>query len=311
MLDAEPAQPRPSATTQQPTPQSAIVDPTTLLETLAAATWQRLADGDRLGVRQSETTITDYLLLELARLGRPSIHLLKTPQDKENAQGTDWEWWIGTPVHGWFRYAVQAKLLNLRSERYDQLGHAVAGRLQLDILRQYATINHAIPLYCLYNHVTKPDYYAYWHCHRTIDPLQLGCTIAPLRVVAEGLAVRGGRGFDSIHRRHKVLPWRCLVRCPAFVGIFSRDPVPRPSAMLREAAVFFGVEPVLYSSLPAGFRLANDDGSQSTENEVNGPSPRPSIRQLETLDPQFYSADTEFLPRRIVVMDLTDSPNLL
>lgn len=281
------------------------MNPGKLFEDLATATWQRLADGDRLKVRQGETTITDLLLLELARLGPPAVHVLKTPQDKEDAQGTDWEWWIGTPLRGWLRYAVQAKRIDVDSERYDQIGHKVNGRLQLDILRTYASANRAIPLYCLYNHALKPRYDDYWHCHRPIDPRQLGCSIAPLRVVEKALRRRGARCFEWIHRKENVLPWRCLVRCPAFVEFFSGVTVASRRLMLTQAAEFFGEEPVLYPVLPAGFPLRREIGVDSFERPLAEP-----IEQLEAFDPQFYSADTIYLPRRIAVVDLTESADL-
>ena len=68
-----------------------LLTPGLVLEDLARATWQRLADGEALQVRQGETAVTDHLLLEMARLRSPAIQVYKTAQDKEDLQGTDWE----------------------------------------------------------------------------------------------------------------------------------------------------------------------------------------------------------------------------
>jgi hypothetical protein len=84
-------------------------NPSELLEELARNTWHRIVDGHRLRIRQGETTITDYLLLEIERANSPRIKSIKTSIRKEANQGTDWEWWVGSSSEGWIQYAIQAK----------------------------------------------------------------------------------------------------------------------------------------------------------------------------------------------------------
>lgn len=79
-----------------------------VLECLSVDTWERLRDSIDLGIRFGEETITDLLLLDLKRKNPPRTRVLQTPKSKEKDQGTDWEWWIGSPRLRWLRFAVQA-----------------------------------------------------------------------------------------------------------------------------------------------------------------------------------------------------------
>ncbi len=268
--------------------------PGKLFEELAQATWHRLADGERFKIRQGETAITDHLLLELARIQHPGIRIVKTPQDQEDSKGTDWEWWVGNFVVGWLRYAIQAKRLDLKSGRYPNLGHKVGKVRQVEILERFATTNHAIPLYCFYNSIEFADYAPYWHCHRPLDPQQLGCSIATLPVVKSALKKRGARNFDWIHTQRHSLPWRCLVRCPAFVSILQPS-VSGSKRQPTEASEFFGVVPRLYPTLPRDLLRVTDFVVP---------------QEIEGFDPDFYNAGLGLYPKRIAVVTIpleTDS----
>jgi hypothetical protein len=154
--------------------------PSELLEDLARRTWHRILDGHFWDIRQGETTISDYLLLEIARAKSPSIEIIKTSIRKEANQGTDWEWWVGSPRRGWIRYAIQAKRLGFPSGRYETLRHKVdSTSFQVDILINYAKDNNAVPLYCFYNAINKSFPKQYWHCcSNPFELEQLGCTLA-------------------------------------------------------------------------------------------------------------------------------------
>ena len=199
------------------------MSPGQLLEFLAVSTWQRLSDAALLDVRQGETSITDHLLLEIARLRDPSIRVLKTPQHLERIKGTDWEWWIGTPACGW-PYAAQAKRIHVETGRYGGLGQKVGRIRQAEVLERFASANRAVPLYCFYNHVERPDFTPYWHCHRRpVECEQLGCSIVPIRVVKRALSTHGARSFDRMHKsevRSAVdvppsVPGLCRAHCAA------------------------------------------------------------------------------------------------
>jgi hypothetical protein len=140
-----------------------------VLEALAVDTWERLRDSQSLEIRFGEETITDLLLLDLKRKNPARTRVIQTPKPKEKDQGTDWEWWIGSPRVPWLRFAVQAKKLNLKSSRYDGLKHQVGSALQIDLLEKYAARNRAIPLYCFYNHRHPPATKKAWRCGQPFD----------------------------------------------------------------------------------------------------------------------------------------------
>jgi len=266
------------------------MNPGELLESLAEDTWGRIRDGHALDVVQSEAALTDLMLLEIARARSPFLKVVKTPLDSEKNQGTDWEWWVGTQARGWARYAIQAKRLSLPSERYDKIAHKVDATPQIDILERYAAANGAVPLYCFYNFSDRADYTPYWHCHRPLDFVQLGCSITPLRTIRTAISQRGKRTFSAIHSAPFALPWRCLVRCPAFISTFHPDSSIR-SRVAGTTHDFFGVPRVIHPSLPAGFGPALETGT------------------LEFFDDDYFSSELHALPRRIAVIDLAESPD--
>jgi len=249
------------------------------LEQLADDAWHRIHDGHQLGVTQGEESLSDHLLLQLRRINPAGITVLKTPKNIERHKGTDWEWWIGSPQRGWIRYAVQAKKLNLRTGRYDDLAHRIGRRLQVDILRRYAAVNHAVALYCLYNYTDASDLAPFWRCPLPCQDSQLGCTVTPAEEVRRAIGKRGCRTFTYFHQRRRTVPWRCLVRCPQINAIHQGD---RAGARVR-----FGHEITLHRTLPPGFLpTLNGDGGE-----------------LEAFSPEYYDPTVEYYPRRIMVID--------
>jgi hypothetical protein len=71
-------------------------------EYLAKDTWETLRDASALHIDQGEETITDNLLLYLARQHLTNLRVIKTPKNLEPDKGTDWEWWIGNSHMGLF-----------------------------------------------------------------------------------------------------------------------------------------------------------------------------------------------------------------
>jgi hypothetical protein len=177
-----------------------------VLETLAADTWDRLYDSYQYDCPQGEETITDVNLLDIARNTDDTVLAYKTNRNEESVSGVDWEWWIGTRGR-WRRYAVQAKRLSI-SAGYPRVDHVNQHGAQIHLLARYARLNHCVPLYCLYNYPsTTPVQAAHWHCCDKYDEVQFGCTVTPLNVMATARP----RRFDVIHRNDATLPWRCLM----------------------------------------------------------------------------------------------------
>jgi len=255
--------------------------PVSVFESLAERVWWRIMDGENLGVRQGEETLTDHVLLELKRANPSSVVVWKTPKKLESKTGTDWEWWIGSNTIGWIRYAVQAK--KVRDHKYKHIAHSIGKppnkRRQIDVLDQYARTVNAVPLYCLFNHVDHSAAQAGWRCSLSFDPPQLGCTVTPSSVVRTAINTPGKRTFEFIHSDPKTLPWRCLVRCPAIRQVYRAPQIGK---------AHFGVKPVIWRNHPV-FAQSNKQG------------------QIVEMPSEFYpDSAVPFAPRHVVIVDIGD-----
>ena len=166
-------------------------------------------------VRFGEETITDLLMMDLYVQGSTLALFEQTSKPDEAMWGTDFELWLGSKSKGWFRFAIQAKKFDLKTDRYSSLTQANSNGQQIGLLDDYARLNRAAPLYCLYNHTDCADEFDHWHCCTPPANLrELGCTVTPLSNIATAIDEWGGKNFDSIHKNEDTLPWKCLVSCP-------------------------------------------------------------------------------------------------
>jgi len=187
------------------------------LDNICDEVWDTLGLAYSLKLNQGEETITDNIILYLAKQNLNVSVITPMSKADESKYGMDWEWWIGNDSNGWLRFAVQAKKLQQSSNRYATLNHLVGKppnqRKQHDILKKYASTYGAIPLYVFYNHIIKKNYSTFWNCCQALDERKLGCTITPIKNVTYALATHGHRSFDKIHECEDTVPLRCLV-CP-------------------------------------------------------------------------------------------------
>ena len=166
-------------------------------------------------VRFGEETITDLLMMDLYVQGSRLAHFQQTSKPDEAMWGTDFELWLGSERKGWFRFAIQAKKLDLRTDRYASLTQGNLNGQQIDLLEKYAQLNSAAPLYCLYNHSDSADEFEDWHCCTgPTDLKELGCTVTPSSNIRTAIDEWAGKNFKSIHKNNSTLPWKCLVSCP-------------------------------------------------------------------------------------------------
>jgi hypothetical protein len=262
--------------------------PSELLEDLARQTWHRIQDGHRLQIRQGETAISDYLLLQIARAQFPNIKIIKTSPTKEASQGTDWEWWVGSRRRGWIRYAMQAKRLLFPDNCYDALGHKVNSLPQIDILIEYAQANNAVPLYCLYNATGEQHLNRYWHCNLPFELEQLGCTVAPALAVKTCLSKRGQRTFRAVHNSPGVLPWRCLVGCPKILSSYPADSKGTAQVPLSLAPNGFAI---VHPTLPRNMEDAFQKGEADNFN----------------FDEEFFRGNPSYFPLYLVTIDIFET----
>ena len=146
----------------------------TVLERLAADTWDRIPLVRKLQLAFGEETFTDLLLLDLMLRAGQRGRILPSTKPVEAVQGTDWEWWIGSDALGWIPYAIQAKRIAKNGTRYASLTHKLDGTLQIDLLERYAAAQQSFPMYCFYNSVPSPNLKTVWHCGLKPEVRQLG-----------------------------------------------------------------------------------------------------------------------------------------
>lgn len=187
--------------------------------------WHNINLSNVYGTIYGEETITDSILLELAKQNYFNIRIIQTPKHQEGVRGTDWEWFVGSYKFGWIRYAIQAKKINPNTFRYDKLNHIVGkppnAIAQSKLLRKYSNVNGAIPLYNFYNYYSNVNEKDHWNCCQTFEKELLGWTFTTLANVEKAISIRGYRSFDQIHKFKNTLPIRCLFNCSYFKSIYQ------------------------------------------------------------------------------------------
>jgi hypothetical protein len=247
--------------------------PYELFEVLAGKTWRSIERFSRNRIHLGEDAITSNNLDALASAG-PACVFIEDTRAQESTKGCDFELWIGSSYMGWRRYAVQAKKIHVSSSRYASLAHEVGGVPQIDILDAYASANRALPIYCFYNHSTKPYK---WNCSLSPELEQLGCSVTPSFVVRKAIAKHGARNFTHMHSQQETLPWRCLLRCPSFVSKSASGHAGWPS--LADS---------FYPQLPAPLqRLRAQPGRISFEDQ-----------------PDLFNSNNRFRPQWIGIVDV-------
>jgi hypothetical protein len=183
------------------------------------------------------------------------------------------------------RYAVQAKKLDFKSNRYASLNHKVGGgksaEFQHDVLEKYATANKAIPLYAFYNHIEPSDYPSKWNCRLPFDVTKFGCTVTPLKNIKVALKKRGWRTFEKIHKFPETIPLRCLAVCPNIAFASAED----GKVKVRR----FGIEAEIYKD---PLRWISEMGD---------------LNSFEQMPQQYYDHELGYYPKRILLIDTSES----
>lgn len=269
--------------------------------------WSTLSEGKRYDVSLGEETISDLILLEIAKRNYHYLSIRKTSKDKESKEGTDWEFWIGSIRMGWVRYAVQAKKMDYNQYSYKSLKHKVGddGRLQHELLREYAQATRSIALYAFYNIPKDRMIDKYWNCKKTLSIKKMGVTIANLEVVVRAINKKRGKNFPTIHTFNTTYPLYCLLECvSSYQKVVYKQSPPPPSDTMTLS--YSGISP-MELSYKSQFRIHNHDinyrldGIDMTE-IVD--SDELFKKVLHVLYPQNIP-----LPKRILVIDLDKMNN--
>ena len=239
--------------------------------------WQRLGyvkDSYRtrgpLGpVRFGEETITDLIMMDLYLRGSTLVHFTQMAGPDEALWGTDFELWLGSRRLGWFRFALQSKKLTLTDDRYSSLKQRNANGQQIDLLEQYARLNCAAPLYCLYNFTEDADRHRHYHCCDGQPELkELGCTVTPSSNIRMAIDTWGAKNFNTIHSEKGTLPWRCLVSCPMVQQSLVSLSEGVTDAPVLDAFTLFGPRSCYHPALPAALR--GDGGGVNVRESEDG-----------------------------------------
>jgi len=145
----------------------------------------------------------------------------------EGRNGADWEWWFLNDTGRSIGFRVQAKTIDIGTERYEHLHYRSWGRYQCDKLIERASggIRPLIPIYCFYTHTHNEDLLSDWSCCLEDEDKSLfGCSIASAYIVQtwqEGHL----RALSDIHEYLR--PWHCLVCCASHGGHSFPDRIER------------------------------------------------------------------------------------
>lgn len=248
-------------------------------EELGRKIWDDINNANKYNLQLGEETISDNILLQIARQNYFNIRILQTTKPKEAIQGTDWEWYVGSYKYGWIRFAFQAKRLNLMDGRYQNLNHNVGippnQELQLTLLKTFATANNAVPLYTFYNYYPKATM-KHWHCTESFEMPLLGWTFTPLHNVETALQNYGWRTFDRIHQFEETLPIRCLF---AHFRANYEDKSKNPQDFLGESyKKIYKLPPQLINAIEIGI--------------------------LNDFPEQLYKPEIKIYPKRIAIIDI-------
>ena len=221
-------------------------------------------------VRFGEETITDLIMMDLYMRGSTLVHFTQTAKPDEALWGTDFELWLESEQLGWFRFAIQAKKLSLTDDRYSSLTQGNSNGDQIDLLEQYARLNRAAPLYCLYNFTEYADKHQHYHCRDGKHELrELGCTVTPSSNIRMAINTWGAKNFNTIHSKENTLPWRCLVSCPmvqlSLVALATKS----REAPVFEASPLFDPRSCYHPELPMALRRVGG-GITIRESESGG-----------------------------------------
>src|SRR6218665_938727 len=99
-----------------------------IIKKRSISTWRTLLEADALACKVGEESITDFLVLELAKGAAFGGYTVKAfTKHQEHLNGADWELWLTGPTGAWFGYRIQAKVLDIATLSYKNLHHGPAG----------------------------------------------------------------------------------------------------------------------------------------------------------------------------------------
>ena len=201
--------------------------------------WKTLHTAHALGCSVGEESITDYLILELAKGASSGGYSVQAfTKFQESLNGADWELWLTGTSKTWFGFRIQSKKIRASTLNYPHLHPAPGAGLQTQAHKLVAAAGlvGAVPIYALYSAWPNTAGAPTWNCGTyALDKRLWGMAAVPALTVAM-LAPANGLAAISPH----MIPFQCLICCPAFGGsdlptrvhAFARDRSSQQSRLL-------------------------------------------------------------------------------
>ena len=129
------------------------------IEYKALAEWvfKRLELDRVINHQTSEETITDEIIrrLKIWKINNSnskfSIREFTKQQEAINGADFEWDWYfVDSSGKNWLGFRIQAKVLNLKSNRFLSLDHSNKNGHQLNLLVNSSNSDSRIPFYCFY-----------------------------------------------------------------------------------------------------------------------------------------------------------------
>ena len=175
-------------------------------QNLATATRRRILSADELGLRWSEETNTEFLLLRLKIKHPTEVRIRAFKKHEEAINGADWEWWLVGGRGAAYGMRVQAKRIKLNTETFGYLRYRRKGQPhdQMTNLIRRARSDNLDPVYCFYVASCRQKW-------RRITPPLSCCMIGHAQQVQSAQSNR----LRDLHPL--LIPWEKLV-CPSTGG---------------------------------------------------------------------------------------------
>jgi len=192
---------------------------------LARQTWDLLNRGRTVGLQLGEEGLTDRNLLKIKISHPQTIYIYKYSKSEEGIEGADWEWWFLSSSDECIGFRVQAKVLNIFTQRYEYLHRSKKNpdtqvvTYQCDTLIHRASIApyRPIPIYCLYSSWRRIRSKDFWPCGCIDYKRRLwGCSTVPAQIVKHLRHQENRKGINDL--LPFLQPWHCLVCCKAYGG---------------------------------------------------------------------------------------------
>ncbi|TQN47720.1 hypothetical protein FHX52_0835 [Humibacillus xanthopallidus] len=282
------------------------------MDTTARAAWSAIADADDLGLRLREDTVTEGVLLRLARRV-PDLILHRFNQMSEKSSGGDWEWFVGSQRAGWIAFRIQAKRMD--GFQYLQLDHEglLPGEKQYDTLIRDSAAGTVptFPFHVFFNGWSGgwPSSIAWNACpngrvftlckhHEETD---MGCSLAPSAAVRILHRSGGAKRLRvETYLPHSV-PWSWLFGPPLGSGGTRRT---GPSSLVTLLAWHERMAQMLAGGAPRGVSMG--EGSLPQElvrwwiTQLQQGSPKPEREPAHDLpDYAAWALHTELIRRRV------------